>query len=96
MNQTNRIDKTGVYPKYLVFKHPDFIPDHSHAFSVKEPRMHGSMVHEIELEQVEDFVFVLKPSTDQHARVALAAYAESVRPENPELYRDLCNILDDQ
>jgi hypothetical protein len=33
--------------------------------------------------------FVLKPDVDKHARIAMAAYAESVRPHNPVLAADL-------
>lgn len=37
--------------------------------------------------------FVLRYDRDRHARVALAAYAESVRAENPELSNDLRAVL---
>ena len=33
--------------------------------------------------------FVLSPDTDRHARIALAAYAESVRMEDPQLSGEL-------
>jgi hypothetical protein len=36
-----------------------------------------------------DGCFVLRPAHDPHARVALAAYAESVEPCNPALAHDL-------
>jgi hypothetical protein len=39
--------------------------------------------------------FVLKPDTDPHARVALAAYAESVRLLRPQLASELDQILSD-
>lgn len=38
--------------------------------------------------------FVLKPETDKHARIALAAYAESARGENNALARDLIAWLE--
>ena len=38
--------------------------------------------------------FVLRVDADRHARVALAAYAESVRAENPRLSCDLRMWLD--
>lgn len=37
--------------------------------------------------------FVLKPSTDIHAKIAVHAYAESCRHEHPELSQDLINWL---
>jgi len=40
-------------------------------------------------ERVTGLAFVLLPGKDQNARVALAAYAESVRLENPALYQDI-------
>lgn len=39
------------------------------------------------------FVFVLRPDHDYHARVALAAYAASVRAYNPQLADDLDQAL---
>jgi hypothetical protein len=47
-----------------------------------------------QLEEVtESFVFVLKPDSDHHARVALAAYAESVSLTKPRLGNDLRMVL---
>lgn len=40
-------------------------------------------------------VFVLAYTTDPHARVALAAYAESCAAEFPRLAVDLCALLDE-
>jgi len=37
--------------------------------------------------------FILRYDRDHHARVALAAYAESVRAENEELSDDLRAVL---
>lgn len=59
-------------------------------------RQEGS-VHSIlprALEEVEAFIFPLKPDNDVHARVAIAAYAESVRGEKPQLASDLRDVLD--
>lgn len=39
-------------------------------------------------------VFVLRPDHDYHARVALAAYAESVRAYKPSLAEDLHGALE--
>jgi hypothetical protein len=47
-------------------------------------------------EEVHDFIFPLKPDTDHHARVALAAYAASVAEEKPRLAQDLFQVLSDQ
>lgn len=38
---------------------------------------------------IEPWPFVLIPEKDPHARVALAAYIESIRPHRPELAFDL-------
>jgi hypothetical protein len=77
----------GIYPKYLVFKHPeeDFFDVVAYALS------QGLLTPEVRipLDLVEDFTFTLRPSKDYHARVALAAYAESVRHWNPKLAEDL-------
>ncbi len=40
-------------------------------------------------EPIEGFAFVLKPEEDPHARWALAAYANSIRDENPRLAQDI-------
>ncbi len=81
------LEHEGIYPKYLVFKHPDYIPEVISAWSEGEDQGTQRLI------LVEDFVFVLKPNTDQHARVAIAAYAESVGIENPGLADDLRAIL---
>ncbi len=77
------IEHEGIYPKYLVFKHPDYIPEVISAWSEGESQGTQRLI------LVEDFVFVLKPNTDRHARVAMAAYAESIRSDNPGLSIDL-------
>lgn len=71
----------GIYPKYVVFKHPGDDRDIDR--------------EDIQLEEVDDFCFVLKPIKDKHARIAMAAYAESVKEEKPQLAKDLYEILGD-
>lgn len=44
--------------------------------------------------EITDFFFLLKPKRDHHARVALAAYIESVKEENPKLAEDLKGAMD--
>ena len=87
----------GLYPKYIVYRWPDLGAD--------EPEIMASYLADfqvgvegmgevwLEMEQPKGFLFVLKPDTDQHARVALAAYAESVRPSDPRLAEDLDLVL---
>ena len=89
----------GLYPKYIVYLWP------SDSFD-DEPQLRADYLADVtvgpdgqgevwfEMEQPKGFLFVLKPDTDQHARVALAAYAESVRPSNPRLAEDLDGVLE--
>lgn len=42
---------------------------------------------------LDSFIFVLRPDRDFHARPAIAAYAESVRPYDPTLADDLQQAL---
>jgi hypothetical protein len=91
----------GLYPKYIVYRWP------TEALGL-EPDVHATYLRDFqvgpdgpgevweEMEQVQGFVFVLKPSTDQHARVAIAAYAESVRPNDPRLAADLDVVLSEE
>lgn len=46
------------------------------------------------LQEVEGFYFVLRPESDEHARVALAAYAQSCQKDYPRLSEDLYDVLD--
>lgn len=46
------------------------------------------------LQEAEGFYFVLRPETDEHARVALAAYAQSCLGKFPRLSDDLFDVLD--
>lgn len=98
----------GLFEKYRVFKEPrrdsQGNPPPEHPVSLDPPTWLSVIpgegeapVYQIveQLEEVREFVFVLKPGTDQHARVALAAYAWSCRDDSPELFGDLLDILDD-
>lgn len=80
----------GMYPKYVVFKYPHWDAE------VIEARASTGYDGTVEwLELVDDFFFVLKPISDKHARVALAAYAESVKDEKPQLAADIMEVLSD-
>lgn len=70
----------GMYDKYRVIKVSDL-----HDVDMREK------VNSI---AIDDFVFVLRPDRDYHARVALAAYTESVRAYNKELAEDLMGVLE--
>lgn len=80
----------GIYPKYVVFKHPDFIP-----FWLEGRAAPPEIGHSVPLELVGDFCFVLKPGSDRHARVAIAAYAQSVMEDKPLLGEELMQIISD-
>lgn len=87
----------GLYPKYLVYRWPPIEgePAIMATYMADEVSVGPDGVGEVwlELDLLDDFYFVLKPSHDQHARVALAAYAESVRPSDPRLAQDLDEVL---
>jgi len=83
----------GIYPKYVVFKHPFFAPTSIIARAYEELSQ-GSRREEL-LRQVQDFVFVLKPGKDRHARVAIAAYAQSVMVDKPLLGEELMQVIAD-
>ncbi len=85
----------GIYPKYVVFKHPDFIPELIEAVAYHPHPQEGGFRPPDTLFPIREFVFVLKPGTDKHARVAIAAYAESVRYDKPELSHELRQIISD-
>lgn len=90
---TSDLDKKpdqGIYPKYVVFKHP----------KVEVDRFGGAYREAVTgdvypMEQIKDFVFVLKPLKDKAARVAMASYAEEIFDEKPQLARDIWEILGD-
>ena len=86
------LETEGIYPKYVVFKHPDFVPDLIEA--VAYPPYKGGFTPPETLFPIQEFVFVLKV-TDHHARVAMAAYAESVRYDKPVLSSELRQIISD-
>ena len=79
----------GMYPKYAVYRMPAD-PDWRVAPPVGFPEKGSGQLQN--LEEVPD-VFVLAPSKDYHARVALAAYIESVRGYNEQLASDLEEFL---
>lgn len=87
----------GLYDKYRVFREPKEAAYHpvevKATWHNEEHFDQYSKDAVIPLEEVESFVFVLKPDTDPHARVALATYAASVRPTDPQLAADLDQIL---
>lgn len=104
---TIETDKDGLYFKYRVFKEPDRDsqgnPPHTHPVNIDPPtwkstyqNREGEVVHLVEeLGEVEEFIFPLKPDTDHHARVAMAAYAASIQEEKPLLAQDLWVLLAD-
>lgn len=80
----------GIYPKYVVFKHPkEEVKNFGGAYTTPDS------VRGYPMELVEDFVFVLKPLKDKAARVAMAAYAEAIYEEKPQLAKDLWEVLGD-
>jgi hypothetical protein len=81
-------DSKGLYPKYVVFNHPEEDAENLIGEYYGSDGRYHAMI------SVKDFCFVLKPSKDYHARVAMAAYAESVRHWNPQLAEDLDDALD--
>ncbi len=89
------LEHEGIYPKYLVFKHPFFIPTMVDAWAYEEISQGVGHKRQEKLTQVKDFVFVLKPSTDKDAVIALAAYAMAVRDDNPQLSADLRGIVEE-
>jgi len=85
----------GIYPKYVVFKHPEYEPTwiEAQTFSISGPTFPGEQGDKLDL--VEEFIFVLKPGSDRHARVAMAAYAQSVMEDKPLLGEELMQIVAD-
>jgi hypothetical protein len=83
-------DLDGLYFKYRVFREPDDVIDHPVGVDTLYFDINGK---EQWLIEVPEFTFVLKPDSDHHARVAVAAYAESVAREKPRLAEDLKEIL---
>lgn len=90
-------EEDGLYFKYRVFKEPDNVYTHPTALLASYNSItEGAGQMAALAEEVRSFVFVLKPDTDHHARVALAAYAKSVAIEKPRLHNDLMEILTDR
>ncbi len=99
----------GLYDKYRIFKEPQDDGGLAHPVPIYGPYQVPPSINPnnyIEgealsigfrspLEEVQDFVFVLKPDHDRHARVALAAYAWSCMDEKPALAEDLLQVLND-
>lgn len=85
----------GIYPKYLVFHYIEGHDWSNEKFQVYARHENKDVHHVHNLDEVDDFCFVLKPIKDKHARVALAAYAESVKDEKPNLHRDIMEVLSD-
>lgn len=90
----------GLYYKYRVFKEPDDVDTHPYPMTTYYALPMDRDVNRFEdpiryAKEVTDFIFPLKPDTDHHARVALAAYAVSVSEEKPQLARDLFQVLRD-
>ena len=92
LDHSTQDTEDGLYTKYRVFYEPDDTPSHPAS-------IHAAYVNVDErvrlLKEVEGFIFPLKPDSDHHARIALAAYAISVREEKPALSEDLMDLLDD-
>lgn len=99
-------EQDGLYEKYRVFREPtrdsQGKPVSEHPVPIDPPVFRSAFTDRggnefaivTELEEITDeFVFVLKPSTDRHARTALAAYAWSVRDDKPILHADLVHVL---
>jgi len=94
----------GLYAKYRVFREPQFDdarnPIEIHPVPLECGPVYGTPADKDSdltiisaMEEITDFVFVLKPENDPHARVAIAAYAWSVKGEDPSLWGDLMNVL---
>lgn len=96
----------GLYEKYRVFREPERdsqgAPVAEHPVPLTYPTFETTFTdrggNEFEIvtevpEITDSFLFVLKPESDPHARVALAAYAWSVRNDKPILHADLLDIL---
>lgn len=91
-----------LFPKYRVFREPeDDLPEdrrppsdegHPVRMIATYPAPLSRSGYEL-AEEVQGFLFVLKPDSDHHARVALSAYAASVAPFKPGLAKDLRDVL---
>lgn len=84
------VEPDGLYSKYRVIREPENVEEHPVKMDFMYQDEDGATRF---AEEVDDFVFVLKPETDFHARVAIAAYAASVSREKPILARDLLEVM---
>jgi hypothetical protein len=78
--------KDSLYEKYRVFKEPDNVKSHPTPILATYEDHHRKIK---DVEEIEEFVFVLKPNTDEHALLALKVYAELVERDFPHLAEDL-------
>jgi len=93
----------GIHTKYRVFREPNVETDEGHPVSVNASYLSGTEfgpdgVGEVweSLEEITDgMFFLLRPATDHHARVALAAYAASVGATDIQLAEDIWDMLGD-
>jgi len=83
-------DSLGLYAKYVVFKSSDL---RDVTTQDQDPVWGDLFTDDLGITPIDDFVFVLRPDRDYHARVALAAYIESVWVDFPELAEDLRGAL---
>lgn len=93
----------GHYWKYRVFKEPvdqdvQDIDSIGHPVPVDAQYLSAENEGGFELwntlEEIEGDFFLLRPESDHHARVAIAAYAYSCRIEQPELAADLILMVE--
>lgn len=83
----------GLTDKYHVFRTPSSI-DHGSQVRASYSGVMNGLAISGPLHEIRSFTFVLKPGSDHHARVALAAYAESCSVTKPQLARELKEMLD--
>lgn len=84
-------DREDLYVKYRVFKEPEDVDEHPTPMQPCYTNRSGLLVI---VDEVEVFVFVLKPDSDPHAVTALATYAAAIRDDKPQLAADLRLILE--
>ena len=91
--------RDDLYIKYRVFDEPSEMTTDGHPVQAVASYFVGFCDQDGEvwasMKETKDFVFVLKPDSDRHARIALAAYSESCREEFPNLSKDLRAIAND-
>lgn len=85
---------TPNHNQFPLYEHPQEDEFDPHKYTVMA-NVEGDLFGERQRKEVEWWYFVLKPDTDPHARVALAAYAESIRPHRPNLAIELDQVLSD-